>query len=185
MKKESPYKRLDPELLKEITRYVIDCLHEEEAKIVKVNHDRKRSNIKLLLRKNREIVKHVDESVYEAAHLSEDVLLQDLFEQMVGTGKENFRVEAIKESAAKSRVMVDHMNKMLESYRLSCESSGKDEDRRRYRVIYSVYISPEVKTMEEIADDEFVDKSTIYRDIDAAADKLAVLFFGVYGLRFL
>jgi hypothetical protein len=74
---------------------------------------------------------------------------------------------------------------MLESYQRSCENSNRDEDRRRYRVLYDMYISPEPKTPEAIAQKEFVDKSTVYRDIDAAADHLAVLFFGVYGLKFL
>jgi hypothetical protein len=185
MTKKQVYKRLDDELKKEITSYVIASLREEEEKMIKARRYGKRANIKLALRKYRDIVKHVNESVYEASKLDYDYELQDLLEQMSGGRSESFRVEAIKESAARSKVMVDHMNRMIESYRLSCENSNRDEDGRRYRVLYDMYISPNPKTPEEIAKDEFVDKSTIYRDINAAAESLAVLFFGVYGLNFL
>ena len=110
--------------------------------------------------------------------------LQTLLELM-GTRKESFRVESLRENAATARIIVDHMNKMLESYRVSCELYGKEEDRRRYRVVRAMYIDPERLTVDEIAEIEFVDRATIYRDVDAAADRLAVLFFGVYGLKFL
>ena len=179
------HKKRDPELVKEITGYVVEILRDEEARFIKVNHDRKRANIKLVLRKYREIVTHIDEAVFEASQVSYDTTLQDLLELMSGDRRESFRVESIRESAVKAKVMVEHMNRMLETYRLTCENSSREEDRRRYRVLYHLYISPEPKTPEEIAEEEYVDKSTVYRDIDAAADRLAVLFFGIYGLKFL
>ena len=179
------YKRLDTELTREITGYVIETLREEESKLIAARHDRKRANIKLLLRKYREIVTHVDEAVYDATQAGYDITLQDLLGMMSGDRRESFRVESIQESALRAKVMVEHMDRMLDNYRQSCENSNKDEERRRYRVLHSMYISPNRRTPEEIAEDEYIDKSTVYRDIDAAADRLAVLFFGVYGLKFL
>jgi hypothetical protein len=95
------------------------------------------------------------------------------------------RVESIRENVAKARITVNHMDKMLDSYRYSCEKYGKEEDRRRYRIIMELYIYPDKKSVDEVAQMEHIDRSTVYRDIDMAADRLAVLFFGVYGLRFL
>ena len=184
-KKQPPNKRLDPELAKEIVSFVIECHREEEAKAIKARHDKKRANIKLLLRKYRDIVEHVDNAIFDAAHLDDDLQLQDILELMSGNRHEPFRVESIRKNVATARIIVGHMVKMLESYRLSCEMSGKDEDKRRYRVIHDMYIAPAAKTVDEIALDENIDKSTVYRDIDAAAERLAVLFFGVFGLRFL
>jgi hypothetical protein len=185
MAKRREYKALTPELMKEVTIYIMDGLKEEEERLRKTSHDRKRANIKLALRKYRDILTHVEESVYEASQIAYDYELQELLGLMSGDRRDNFRVEAIKESAARSKVMIDHMNKMLESYKFSCENSNREEDRRRYRVLHSLYICIDPETPEEIAQREHVDKSTIYRDIDAAADRLAVLFFGVYGLKFL
>ena len=179
------YIQLDHETINEISNCVKASLHDEEARLLNKRHDKKRANIKLTLRRYREIVEYVEKAVYDASQLDNDLTLQDLLELMNGDRRETFRVESIRESAAQARIMVDHMNKMIESYRLSCESSGKTEEKRRYRVLYSMYIAQERKTPEEIAQDEFVDKSTVYRDIEVATERLAVLFFGVYGLKFL
>ena len=185
MPKKEGYKRLDPVLQEEITNLVIRKLREEETKLLKSRHDKKRANVKLVLRRFREIEEHVNKAVHSALQAEEDLTLQDLLELMGGGSRDSFRIESIRESAAKSRLLVTHMHKMIEAYKEACERSEKDEEKRRYRVLYKTYISPEPKTADEIAQEEYVDKSTIYRDIDAAADKLAVLFFGVYGLKFL
>jgi hypothetical protein len=185
MTEKREYRKIDPELAKEITTHVIDTLREEETRRVRVRNDRKRANVKLLLRKYRQLVSHVEEAVYDASQVEDDSSLQDIIEMISGDGRNAFRVEALLESVAKTRIMVDHMERMIESYRVSCENSKKHEEQRRFRVVYDMYIAREGKTPDEIALDEHIDKSTVYRDIDAAADELSVLLFGVYGLRFL
>jgi len=177
--------KLDAETLKEITSCVIGTLRDEEARMMEERHDRMRANIKQALRKYRELAAHAEKSVYSAIRAEDDFTLRDLLDLMKGNGREEFRVESIRESAARARLMVDHMDRMLESYRIDCESSDKPEERRRYRVIYHMFISQDRMTPEEAARCEFVDKSTVYRDIDIAAERLSVLFFGVYGLSFL
>jgi len=184
-KKYTFRRKLDPETLKEITGYVIESLREEEDKLIEARHDRMRANIKQVLRKYRELSAHAEKSVYRAMQAEDDFTLQDLLDMMAGNNRELFRVESIRESAVKARIMIDHMDRMLETYRQSCESSGKPEEKRRYRAVYHVYVAPDRLTPEEVAQCEFVDRSTIYRDIDMAAERLAVLFFGVYGLDFL
>jgi len=185
MAKKPEYKQLTPVLMKEISDYIISTLREEEESLVQNRYDRKRANIKLLLRNYRDIVKYVDKAAYEASELDDDLTLQDILELMGGSRRESFRVESIRENVATARIIVDHMDRMLEVYRLSCEASDKEEDRRRYRVLCAMYIDEAKKTPEEIAQEEIVDKRTVYRDIDAAAETLAVLFFGLNGLRFL
>jgi hypothetical protein len=138
-----------------------------------------------LLRKYREIVRHVEQTVYEAIHVEDDLSLQELLDLMRNDCRESFRVESLRNSAAKGRLLVNHMDKMLETYKESCERSEREDDKRRYRIINNMFIAPEAKTADEIALEEHIDKSTVYRDIDAAAERLAVLFFGVYGLKFL
>lgn len=56
---------------------------------------------------------------------------------------------------------------------------------RRYRVIYWMYLSEdESKTAEDIAEMENVVVRTVFRDIKTAYEELAVLFFGIDGVRF-
>jgi hypothetical protein len=103
---------------------------------------------------------------------------------MGNSGRESLWVESLRESAVKAGTLLKHMERMMEVYRVMCEASFNDADKRRYRAVYLLYFAPEPMTLAEVAQSEFVDKSTIFRDVDAAADKLAVLFFGAYGLNF-
>ena len=183
--KKGAYYKIDPETLKEITACVIESLREEEPKIVQERHDRQRANIKLVLRRYRDIAAHAEKAVYTAIRAEEDVSMRDLLDLMNRSGVEAFRVESIMKSAAMAKTMVSHMDKMLEVYKVTCENSGKPEEMRRYRVLYNAFIAPEAMTLEKIAECEKVDRSTAYRDIDVAAERLAVLYFGAYGLDFL
>jgi len=178
------YRKLDAETIKEIASCVLEIHRETEKKAARFMHDRRRANIKLLLRKYRDIVSFVNDAIYDAAQLDYDMQLNDILELMSSNRREMVRVESIKESVATARVIVDHMNKMLETYKASCEACGI-EDQRRYRVIMAMYIDKEKKTVEEIEKAESITRSSVYRDIDAAADRLAILFFGLYGLQFL
>ena len=59
------------------------------------------------------------------------------------------------------------------------------EGQGRYRVIYWMYLSEdESKTAEDIAEMENVVVRTVFRDIKTAYEELAVLFFGIDGVRF-
>lgn len=184
-KKSEKYERLTPELKKELAGYVVTTLREEEAKQIKVRHDKKRANIKLVLRRYRELVAHVEEAVYEATQAEDDYSLQSILELMGCHSGKVFSIDNMRENVATVRLLVVHMERMLDQWRLLCEHSGKEEEMRRYRVVTMMYIDPKPTPIEEIANFEHIDKRTVYRDIDAAIDKLAVLFFGMYGLDFL
>lgn len=67
---------------------------------------------------------------------------------------------------------------MLEYYKFRCEHSKRAEEMRRYRTIYDLYIAPEPKTQQQIADEEHVDLSTVFRDQKAGISKLSALIFG-------
>lgn len=179
MNKKREYKKLNGDLMKEITNFVIDTFREEEARTIKTQHDVKRANMKALLINYRSLVDHSKNSVYEAYQIENDTEFSEILELMSGSTRENFRVESIKKSAVKTRIMICHIDKMLELYKMHCERSAKSEDKRRYRVIHSLYISEKHKLPEELAEEEAVEIRTIYRDVEAAIEWLTPLMFGV------
>ena len=92
-------------------------------------------------------------------------------------------VESIKKSAARTAIIVDHIETMIRIYQAYCLTSNGADDLRRWRVVEGLYISDEKKTVPELARAEGVVERTIYKDIDAACDTIAPLMFGVDGLR--
>ena len=175
----------EPETLKAITNIIIDRFTEEEAKLTKAHFNRRRANTKMLLRNYRSLKEHSESAIYEAAQAERDFELAEILD-MMGAGKRGgIKVESIRESAARTALIIEHVDRMLEAYRISCERSRKPEDMRRYRVIHGLYISAVPETAEDIAENECIDRSTVYRDIDAAVERLSAMLFGIDGLHIL
>ncbi len=149
-------------------------LEEEEARAKQKN--RRLHNTKLLIENYRTFKVHAEKSVFTAAECEDSVvdILSMMSDQSFARAENT--VASIRKSAVKTVIMVRHIEAMVDTYRVLCERSGEE---RKYRVIYELYIADEAKTIEEIAKKEYVDKSTIYRDIQTAIDALSSLIFGV------
>lgn len=172
-------KQLTPELAKEIVELTIATYRKEVEKQRAANRDRRLHNTKLLLEKYRGFVVHSESAVYDATHVDEDDQFYDLLELMDSGGR-GFSVESVRESAARTRILVHHIGKMLDYYEFSCNRDKKPESIRRYRVVKALYIDEDKKTPEELARIENVDVRTIYRDNHAAIQELSALLFGYF-----
>ena len=101
----------------------------------------------------------------------------------VDTYKGKVIVESIKTSAKRTAIMVQHIDKMLDVYRIYC-SKLSEKDKRRYKIIKALYISKTPMTIAEISKKFSVSKVTVYEDIKIAKERLSSLFFGIDGLKF-
>lgn len=171
--------QLTPELKKEIVELTIATYRREVEKQRAVSRDRRLHNTKLLLEKYRGFVVHSESAVFDATQVDDDEHFYDLLELMDSGGK-GFSVESVRESAARTRILVHHVSKMLDYYEYSCMRDRKPESSRRLRVIKALYIDEDKKTPEELAKQENVDVRTIYRDSQAAIQELSALLFGYF-----
>lgn len=176
------YKALSQEMMKEIAEYAIDCYRDEQERSKKLRYDKRLRNTKLLLRNYRELLAHSESAIYEASQI-EDEDLFDILEMMSGANDSEYYVESIKTSAARTSLIISHVKEMLALYELYCQRSSKPEDKRRFRVINALYIQENPRTHEQIAEDENVDTSTVYRDVNGAVEKLTFLIFGIDGMK--
>ena len=154
----------------------LDHLEKQKLEEDKKKYDRRLRNIKLLLRNYRSFVNHVEDIKIAIDDLNEKLELDDL-------ETDEFAVRSIKKSKERTLAIVKYINKMIEVYKFMCEQSGDIEDQRRYQVVYEMYISEKKLTAKEIAIGHSVHARTIYKDVDRACETLAVLVFGVDGVR--
>lgn len=63
-------------------------------------------------------------------------------------------------------------------YKEGCEQWGTEEDLRRCREVYMLYMDDTVYTVEEIAETENIAERSVYRDVGIACKKLAAYLFG-------
>src|SRR5699024_9144304 len=142
---------------------------EHIKKYQKERTDRRLRNIKLLLRKYRTFKIHCKDIKLELEYYEgrDEVLAIIEDDEQI--------VESIKRSKRRTLEMVNFIDQMLEVYRIMGIQTGKQEERRRYDIIYKMYVSEEKLTAEKIAECHEVDTRTIYRDINRACETLSAL----------
>ena len=175
--------RLASETAVESYRKELERQQEQDGKARRERHHRVVNSAKILLKNYRRFKKMTVSSVY-GKDTSTNETLVELLELMQGIYRSGeLEVVSIKDRVARTELMIEHIDAMLEVYKKDCNRSP--EGQRRYRVIYWMYLSEdESKTAEDIAEMENVDARTVFRDIKTAYEELAVLFFGIDGVRF-
>ena len=162
-------------------RTALDRFEAERQREAKELMDSRLRNTKLLLRNYRLFKAHVENAVYDP---ETDLNPLEIIRDLMKPGRNgSVVVESIKKSAARTAIIVDHIETMIRIYQAYCLTSNGADDLRRWRVVEGLYISDEKKTVPELARAEGVVERTIYKDIDAACDTIAPLMFGIDGLR--
>lgn len=185
MKKNVGTSTLSREQKKEIvslaSQVAIEQFQKEKERSRKAAQDKRLHNTKLLMEKYRGFVIHSQSAVYDATQVDDDLDLAALLDLMgCGEGENHLLVESVQESAARTRTLVHHIDRMLGHFKQECESSCRPEDERRCRIICAMYIDEKKKTAQELADEECVDISTVYKDVKAAMKQLSALIFGYF-----
>lgn len=175
--------RLASETAVESYRKELERQQEQDGKARRERHHRVVNSAKMLLKNYRRFKKMTVSSVY-GKDTSTNETLVELLELMQGIYRSGeLEVVSIKDRVARTELMIEHIDAMLEVYKKDCNRSP--EGQRRYRVIYWMYLSEdESKTAEDIAEMENVVVRTVFRDIKTAYEELAVLFFDIDGVRF-
>lgn len=155
----------------------IEKYKKEQEEKEKKKYDRRLRNVKLLLRNYRSLAKHAAEIKLEIVELDEKLKIDDL-------DSDEFAIESIKRSKARTLAMIKFINKTLQVYKTICEQSDNQNDKRKYFAVYHMYISDDKKSVKEIADCQSVDERTTYRDLRKAYEDLTSLIFGIDGLKF-
>lgn len=144
--------------------------------------DRRLRNTRLLLRNYRMLKKHAENSVFRRAQMDESAF--DILESMMKSRDNDVIIGSIKESAARTAIMVSHVDAMLGLYAAFCEKSqNKEIERRRYDVVWDMYIAEHTVSAKEIAQKKNMSKENVYVDLRIAVERLAALIFGVDGLN--
>lgn len=146
-------------------------------------HDRRLRNVRLLLQNFQELDAHSQSGIYDASQVeAED--FYSIIDAFANSGlSSELYIESIKKSVGRTRIIIEHVRLMLEFYRLYCERSARVEEKRRYRVVKRMFLDEEKMTAQDVAELECVDVSTVYKDVNAACEKLTALIFGVDGIK--
>lgn len=168
---------------KEGARAVMDALARKSKESVQERRDKRFKNAKFLLKNYRDLKKGSVEAISSVAELGEEDF--DFFERLMGGGAEELTAESIVRTRARTAVIMAHVDAMLTVYKEVCDQSPRPEDRRRYRVLERLCTGPVEMTAAQIAEEDHTYEKAVYRDFDAASERMGVLLFGIpwFGLE--
>lgn len=142
--------------------------------------DKRYHNTKLLLRNYRMLQINAENSVFGRSQMEESAA--DILDNMMNMYNDEVIVESIKTSATRTTIIVSHVKTMIRMYQICCEQSGNEIDKRRYDIIYGLYISDPKITRKELMNKWNISSDTTYTDEKIAIERLSALIFGVDGL---
>lgn len=142
--------------------------------------DKRYHNTKLLLRNYRMLQINAENSVFGRSQMEESAA--DILDNIMNMYNDEVIVESIKTSATRTAIIVSHVKTMIRMYQICCEQSGNEIDKRRYDIIYGLYISDPKITRKELMDKWNISSDTTYTDEKIAIERLSALIFGVDGL---
>ncbi len=157
----------------------------EQKQAEKEKKSRYYLNIKKLLENYRGLkayaenaVQSVEDAVYASENLSDiESIIQSMWDPY---NRSDALIESIKESKQKTLAMITHIEAMLKAYEKVCFSATtRQEDKRRYQILYDRYISDEGLSVSALAKKYSVDERTVYSDLKTAATTIAAFMFGV------
>ena len=162
----------------------VKAVERERKAYRKRQYDWKYQNTKLLLRNYRRLNAYYQNAIFSIEDAEEaDESFEDIMRSMGRPADEEIFVESIQKNYLATRIIMTHVNKMLDCYQIMCERSNRQDDKRHWRVLEEMYLSENYTTAEQIARQEHIDKRTVYKDIDVCAAALTALFFGVGGIE--
>lgn len=162
----------------------------ETAERQRVQRERDAYNAtKTLLRKYRDFKVMIQKAVTDMDSIEEgaddDDMLVDVIEQLMqyGVDKRELEIVSNKKRVYRTMALMRHIDTMLEAYRIRCARSMNQDEQRRWRVIYAMYIADDRKSNYEIAEEEHIGLTTLYATANKAYGDLAVYIFGVDGVK--
>jgi len=155
----------------------IEAHREQVKKYQKDRADRRLRNIKLLLRKYRTFKLHSKDIELELKNYENRDEVLSIIED------DEQIVESIQRSKKRTLAMIKFMDQMISVYGIMCEQSDKPEEKRRFDIVYKMYIADEKMTVDDIADCHKIDARTVYRNINKACETLSGLMFGIDSVK--
>lgn len=163
-------------------------IEEKRKKAIESKYDRKVRDTKLLLSHYRKFKKHIKETIYTEEQLDTSTTSEilDRLYILEDDEKDDLTiVQSILKSKKRTEIILNHVDNIIKVYMTNAIHSKNIEMKRRANVINKLFIDGKKgKSYEEIANEEHTSVSSVKRDKNRAITEIAVLMFGIDGIRF-
>ena len=157
----------------------------ERKRLQRQQSDKRYHDTKLLIKKYRQLNEYDQNAVYDEEAAEE---VDEDFEEIMRSFGVSFKekeltANSIRRNYLVTRVVMAHVNKMLDVFQTMCEKSNRASDKRRWKILHDLYLAEEPTTAEELAQQENISKRAVYDIVDRCIPDLTILFFGICGIE--
>lgn len=162
----------------------IERARNEERLREKITYDTRIKNTRLLLKNYRNFVKACKQATFTEKELETATVEEVLDKLFCQSYDEVTVVQSILTSKKRTEIILTHIERIINFYIFEAEQSKNDEKIRKAHILNDLYVEGKYKPKINAMSEKYhISERQIRRDANSAIEEIAVLMFGIDGIR--
>lgn len=162
----------------------IEQAKNEERLREKITYDTRIKNTRLLLKNYRNFVKACKQATFTEKELETTTVEEVLDKLFCQSYDEVTVVQSILTSKKRTEIILTHIERIINFYIFEAEQSKNDEKIRKAHILNDLYVEGKYKPKINAMSEKYhISERQIRRDANSAIEEIAVLMFGIDGIR--
>lgn len=162
----------------------IEQAKNEERLREKITYDTRIKNTRLLLKNYRSFVKACKQATFTEKELETATVEEVLDKLFCQAYDEVTVVQSILTSKKRTEIILTHIERIINFYIFESEQSKNDEKIRKAHILNDLYVEGKYKPKINAMSEKYhISERQIRRDANSAIEEIAVLMFGIDGIR--
>ena len=162
----------------------IEQAKSEERLREKITYDTRIKNTRLLLKNYRNFVKACKQATFTEKELETATVEEVLDKLFCQSYDEVTVVQSILTSKKRTEIILTHIERIINFYIFEAEQSKNDEKIRKAHILNDLYVEGKYKPKINAMSEKYhISERQIRRDANSAIEEIAVLMFGIDGIR--
>lgn len=162
----------------------IEQAKNEERLREKITYDTRIKNTRLLLKNYRNFVKACKQATFTEKELETATVEEVLDKLFCQSYDEVTVVQSILTSKKRTEIILTHIERIINFYIFESEQSKNDEKIRKAHILNDLYVEGKYKPKINAMSEKYhISERQIRRDANSAIEEIAVLMFGIDGIR--
>lgn len=162
----------------------IEQAKNEERLREKITYDTRIKNTRLLLKNYRNFVKACKQATFTEKELETATVEEVLDKLFCQSYDEVTVVQSILTSKKRTEIILIHIERIINFYIFEAEQSKNDEKIRKAHILNDLYVEGKYKPKINAMSEKYhISERQIRRDANSAIEEIAVLMFGIDGIR--
>lgn len=162
----------------------IEQAKNEERLREKITYDTSIKNTRLLLKNYRSFVKACKQATFTEKELETATVEEVLDKLFCQSYDEVTVVQSILTSKKRTEIILTHIERIINFYIFESEQSKNDEKIRKAHILNDLYVEGKYKPKINAMSEKYhISERQIRRDANSAIEEIAVLMFGIDGIR--